>query len=39
LKGGEIVALKSANENIAPVAPLETAERRQVTVMFSDFVG
>ena len=39
LKGGEIVALKSVNENIAPVAPHETAERRQVTVMFSDLVG
>ena len=39
LKGGEIVALKSVNENIAPVAPQGTAERRQVTVMFSDLVG
>jgi class 3 adenylate cyclase len=39
LKGGEIVPLKSVNENIAPVAPQETAERRQVTVMFSDLVG
>ena len=27
LKGGEIVALKSVNENIAPAAPQETAER------------
>jgi hypothetical protein len=33
LKGGEIVAPKVTNENIAPVAPAETAERRQVTVM------
>jgi class 3 adenylate cyclase/predicted ATPase len=39
LKGGEIVAPKLTNENIAPVAPAETAERRQVTVMFSDLVG
>jgi SAM domain (Sterile alpha motif) len=36
LKGGETVAPKLTNENIAPVAPHETAERRQVTVMFSD---
>ena len=39
LKGGETIAPKSTNENIAPVAPHETAERRQVTVMFSDLVG
>src|SRR4029077_741161 len=39
LKGGETVAPKLTNENIAPVAPHETAERRQVTVMFSDLVG
>ena len=39
LKGGETVAPKPANENISPVAPHDTAERRQVTVMFSDLVG
>ena len=39
LKGGEIVAPKTANENTLPVAPHDTAERRQVTVMFSDLVG
>jgi class 3 adenylate cyclase len=39
LKGGETVALKLTNENIAPAAPHETAERRQVTVMFCDLVG
>src|SRR5258708_3004633 len=39
LKGGEIVAPKLTNEKIAPIAPAETAERRQVTVMFSDLVG
>src|SRR5262249_18331645 len=33
------VAPKLTNEDIAPVAPHETAERRQVTVMFSDLVG
>ena len=39
MKGVEIVAPKLTNEDIAPVAPHETAERRQVTVMFSDLVG
>ena len=39
LKGNETVAPKPVNENISPVAPAETAERRQVTVMFSDLVG
>ena len=39
LKGGETVASKSAHEITSPVAPAETAERRQVTVMFSDLVG
>ena len=39
LKGGETVAPKPANESISPVAPAEIAERRQVTVMFSDLVG
>ena len=39
LKGGETAAPKPANEDIAPVAPHDTAERRQVTVMFSDLVG
>src|SRR6476660_8822541 len=39
LKGGETIAPKRTNENMSPVAPAETAERRQVTVMFSDLVG
>ena len=39
LKGGEIVAPKPTDENTSSVAPRETAERRQVTVMFSDLVG
>jgi hypothetical protein len=39
LKGDETVAPKPANENLLPVAPHDTAERRQVTVMFSDLVG
>src|SRR5262249_19849997 len=39
LKGGEVVAPKPANEDISPAAPHDTAERRQVTVMFSDLVG
>jgi class 3 adenylate cyclase len=39
LKGDETVAPKPTNENILPIAPPETAERRQVTVMFSDLVG
>jgi class 3 adenylate cyclase len=39
LKTGETVAPEFTNENISPVAHPETAERRQVTVMFSDLVG
>jgi hypothetical protein len=39
MKGVEIVAPKLTNENVSTVAPHETAERRQVTVMFSDLVG
>src|SRR5215831_18823287 len=39
LKGSETVASKPASEKISPIAPAETAERRQVTVMFSDLVG
>src|SRR5215469_12005882 len=35
LKGSEIVAPKPTNENASAVARHETAERRQVTVMFS----
>src|SRR5262249_374990 len=38
LKGGGQVAPKPTNESISP-APAEIAERRQVTVMFSDLVG
>jgi predicted ATPase/class 3 adenylate cyclase len=39
MKRVEIVAPKLTNENVSAVAPQETAERRQVTVMFSDLVG
>ena len=39
MKGAETVAPKLANENVSTVAQHETAERRQVTVMFSDLVG
>ncbi len=39
MTGVEIVAPKLTNENVSTVAPQETAERRQVTVMFSDLVG
>ena len=39
LKGSETVALKPTNEKISPIVPTETAERRQVTVMFSDLVS
>jgi class 3 adenylate cyclase len=39
LKGGETGTPKPATEVIAPVTPPDTAERRQVTVMFSDLVG
>ena len=39
LKGGETGTPKPATEYIAPVTPHDTAERRQVTVMFADLVG
>ena len=39
LKGGETGAPKPATEHVAPITPHDTAERRQVTVMFSDLVG
>ena len=39
LKGGETGTPKPSTEDIAPVTPHDTAERRQVTVMFSDLVG
>ena len=39
LKGGEEGTRKPSIEDIAPIAPHNTAERRQVTVMFSDLVG
>ena len=39
LKGSEEGTPKPSTENIAPIAPHDTAERRQVTVMFSDLVG
>ena len=39
LKGGEVVAPKPAHENTSAVGPHDTAERRQVTVMFADLVG
>ena len=39
LKGGETGTPEPATEDIAPVKPHDTAERRQVTVMFSDLVG
>src|ERR1700747_2408561 len=39
LKGDETIAPKPTNENISSAAPHETAERRQVTVMFSDLVS
>jgi hypothetical protein len=38
LKGGETGTPKPSTEDIAPVTPHDTAERRQVTVMFSDLV-
>ena len=38
LKGGDDTP-KPATGDIAPIAPHDTAERRQVTVMFSDLVG
>ena len=39
LKGSETAASKPAAEPVAPSAQRVTAERRQVTVMFSDLVG
>jgi class 3 adenylate cyclase len=39
LPGAEKVAPQPAAEALGPVAPHDTAERRQVTVMFSDLVG
>ena len=39
LKGGETGTPKPATEYIAPVTSHDTAERRQVTVMFADLVG
>ena len=39
LKGGEKGTPTLSTEDIAPIAPHDTAERRQVTVMFSDLVG
>ena len=39
LKGSEEGTPQPSTEDIAPIAPHDTAERRQVTVMFSDLVG
>ena len=39
IKGSEEGTPKPATEDIAPIAPHDTAERRQVTVMFSDLAG
>jgi hypothetical protein len=39
LNGVEKGASKPAPPDAAPVAPQDAAERRQVTVMFSDLVG
>jgi class 3 adenylate cyclase len=39
LKGGETATSKPAAEPVAPSAQRDSAERRQVTVMFSDLVG
>ena len=39
LKGSEEGTRKPSIEDIAAIAPHDTAERRQVTVMFSDLVG
>ena len=39
LKGSEEGTRKPSIDDIAPIAPHDTAERRQVTVMFSDLVG
>ena len=39
LKGGETGTPKPATEYVSRVIPHDTAERRQVTVMFADLVG
>jgi class 3 adenylate cyclase len=39
LKCGDTIRSKPAVEPVAPAAPRDAAERRQVTVMFSDLVG
>jgi class 3 adenylate cyclase len=39
LNSGETGTPQLAGEDISPVTPHDTAERRQVTVMFSDLVG
>ena len=39
LKDGETGTPKPSSDDIAPIAPHDSAERRQVTVMFSDLVG
>ena len=39
LKDNETGTSKPSGDDIAPIAPHDTAERRQVTVMFSDLVG
>ena len=39
LKGGETGTPKPSTEDVAAIRPHDTAERRQVTVMFSDLVG
>src|SRR4029077_9485454 len=39
LKGSEEGTRNFSTEDIAPIAPHDAAERRQVTVMFSDLVG
>jgi class 3 adenylate cyclase len=39
LTGGQRNKTKPSTEAVATAAPQETAERRQVTVMFSDLVG
>src|SRR5580700_5828019 len=39
LKDNETSTSKPSGDDIAPIAPHDTAERRHVTVMFSDLVG
>ena len=39
LKGGETGTPKPSTEDVVAIRPHDTAERRQVTVMFSDLVG